>query len=221
MDIQTLLEYLHKTGGPDGVKAVAFAKVDHANPDECKAGMAIFGALWAGINVLQANMQEFNAEQPFDYVARSAVDGGHSVLTGGYGAPGAGALGGDVRFITWAEESSFTDAYWQHEVEECWVVIWPEHLGTQAFLQGIDQAQLASAYQQITGQPFPVVPQPTPPAPPAPPAPTPPAPDIHTDVADDALAAAVLAWSEGHHTGANARAAHAVRKWAAAKGLMP
>ena len=145
MDIQTALEYLVKTGGPDGVKAVAFAQVDPANADEVKAALSIFGYVWTGINVLDANMTQFDAGQPWDYNPASPVDGGHSIVTGGYGPPGTGPLGGDERFITWAQETSFTDAFWQHQVEECWAVIWPEHLGQKEFLAGINQAQLAAA----------------------------------------------------------------------------
>lgn len=151
MDIQTLLEYLVETGGPDGVKAVAFASVDHANAAEVKAAIALFGYVWTGVNVLEANMQEFAAEQPWDYVAGSAPDGGHSVMTAGYGAPGAGALGGDERFVTWAQETSFTDAYWSNEVEESWVVVWPEMLGNADFLAGVNAQQLAADYTALTG----------------------------------------------------------------------
>lgn len=38
------------------------------------------------------------------------------------------------------------------------MVIWPEHLGTNEFEQGIDQAQLSAGYQALTGQPL-VLPQ--------------------------------------------------------------
>ena len=173
MDIQTLLEYLASTPGPDGVKAIFFAGVDVTNPDEVKAAVAIFGYVWTGINVLQVNMQEFSDSEPFDYDPSSPVDGGHSVITAGYGTPGAGALGGDERFITWAQETSFTDAFWANDVEEAFVVVWPEHLGSKAFLEGVDQAQLAADFQEITGRALPVTPTPAPtPAPPvAPPAP--------------------------------------------------
>jgi hypothetical protein len=162
MDIQTLLEYLVTTGGPDGVKAVAFASVNVADPDEVKAAIAIFGYVWTGVTVLDVNQQEFAAGQPWDYVASSPVDGGHSVITGGYGTPGAGPLGGDERFITWAAETSFTDAYWANEVEEAWVVVWPEHLGTREFLEGINLAALAADYQAVTGQALPLPPAPSP-----------------------------------------------------------
>lgn len=199
MDIQTLLEYLVKVGGPDGKKAVAFAKVDPSQPDEVKAAIAIFGYVWTGIDVQDANMTQFNGSQPWDYVASSADDGGHSVITGGYGAPGKGPLGGDERFITWAQETSFTDKYWSHKVEEAWVVIWPEHLTHPAFLTGVDLTALAADYTALTGKPFPpVVPQPTP-VPTPPPAPTPsPTPGLDPNV--------VQAWKS-------------MKAWAAANGV--
>ena len=162
MNIQELLEYLVQTGGPDGVKAVAFAAVDHANPDEVKAAVAIFGFVWTGVLVSQRNQQEWAAGQPWDWDASSPVDGGHSIITGGYGTPGAGPLGGDERFITWGAETSFTDAFWSNSVDESWVVIWPEHLASREFLQGIDLAALAADYEAITGRILPVTPQPAP-----------------------------------------------------------
>lgn len=180
MDIQTLLEYLVKHGGPDGTKALAFAKVDPTNVDEVKAAVAIFGFVWTGIVVQAANQDEFANRRPWDYHRSSPDEGGHSVITGGYGAPGGGPLGGDERFITWAEETSFTDAYWRRQVEETWVVIWPEHLSHPAFLDGVDLAALAADYEAITGRPFPAVVPPAPgPVPSPPPSPTPaPAPGL-------------------------------------------
>jgi hypothetical protein len=155
MDVQTGLEYLHATGGPDGVKAVAFAKVDHTNLDEVDAALAIFGALWLGIQVLDANPAQFSAGQPWTDVPGSAVEGGHAILGGGYSAS-------EVRFITWAAETGFDLSFWNGAapdgsplVEECWVVIWPEHLGTREFGQGINVAQLAADYLALTGSPLP------------------------------------------------------------------
>jgi hypothetical protein len=175
MDIQTLLEYLVSTGGPDGVKALGFAAVDYTNPDEVKAAIALFGGVWVGLDVTSANEDEFGSNQPWDYVPGSPDVGGHSVLAGGYGASGGSAqLGGDEKFITWAQETSFTDAFWSNQVQECWVVVWPEHLGSHEFLAGVDLAQLAADYTSITGKPFPAT------VPPAPPVPTPPVPPTPT-----------------------------------------
>jgi hypothetical protein len=165
MDIQTCLEYLHNTGGPDGTKVVAFAKVDFTNLDEVKAALAIFGCVWLGINVQQANVDQFASGQPWDYVSGSPVNGGHSVISGGYSTTPSD----DVRFVTWAQETGFTDNFWNKQVEEAWAVIWPEQLGTTEFEQGINLTQLAADYQALTGKVLQTTPTPQPPAP----APTP------------------------------------------------
>lgn len=220
MDIQTLLGYLVKTGGPDGVKALGFAAVDLSNPAEVKAAIAIFGCLWFGFDVTSANEDEFDAGQPWDYVSGSPDVGGHSVLVGGYGAePGAKQLGGDEKFITWAQETSFTDRMWAKQGGECWAVIWPEHLLSKSFMDGVNLAQFAADYEAITGKPFPVnippvpspVPVPTPPGPGPSPAPGP-------DEADQALAEVGDPWAELHHIGDNHVMQRAYLAWRAAKG---
>lgn len=201
MDIQTLLEYLVKHGGPDGTKALAFAKVDPTSPDEVKAAISVFGFVWTGIVVQDANMADFDSGKPWDYHRASPDDGGHSVITGGYGAAGAGPLGGDERFITWAAETSFTDRYWSRKVEEAWVVIFPEHLEHPAFQEGVDLTALAADYTALTGKPFPaVVPTPTP-VPSPPPSPTP-SPDPRLVEALDLM----NAWARDNNIGSARKA---------------
>lgn len=168
MDIQTALAYLVKTG-IGGKKALGFAKVNVASHQEIKAALAIFGFGILGVNVQSVNQDQFNHGTPWDYDARAAADGGHGILAGGYDSDNTG---GDVTFITWGSETSFTDAFWQHQVEEFWVVIFEEHLGTTQFLEGINVATLASEYKTLTGRDFPVA-VPTPPAPAPTPAPKP------------------------------------------------
>jgi hypothetical protein len=158
MDIQTCLEYLAHNGGPDGGRLVAFAKVNISNLEEVKAALAIFGCLWIGIYVQQANMTHFNQGVPWDYVPGSPNEGGHSILGGGY----LGAATNDVRFITWAQETGFTDNFWNRQTEEAWVAIWPEQLGTVQFMEGIDLNKLAAAYKNLTGRDLPITPAPQP-----------------------------------------------------------
>lgn len=208
MDIQTLLEYLVATGGPDGVKAVAFAKVDYTNPDELDAALAIFGGVWVGVNVSAENQTEFTNGQPWDAVG--SIEGGHSVVTGGY-TP-------NVRFVTWAAETEFTPAFVQQRMEEAWVVVWPENLGTKQFEAGIDQAALEAAYQELTGDPLPSpppVPTPSPTPTPTPPVPTP----VRPDAADLALVATAGPWSQLHHGGKDKPVARALQTWITARGL--
>jgi hypothetical protein len=150
MEIQTGLEYLQSRGGPDGVKALAFAKVDQNDFAQVEAALAIFGGIWLGITVLDANQQEFANGQAWTDVPGSPIDGGHAILGGGY-TP-------DVKFITWAQETEFAPSFWSGSVngvslvEEAWVVIWPEHLGSKSFLSGIDLQQLAADYLDLTGE---------------------------------------------------------------------
>jgi hypothetical protein len=214
MDIQTGLQDLVANGGPDGVKALGFAAVDFTSPAEVKAAIAIFGAVWTGFMVQDANMDQFGNHQPFDYVSGSPDAGGHSVLVGGYGPGGSAQLGGDEKCITWAQETSFTPQFWSRQVQECWVVIWPEHLNSRQFLDGVDLPQFAADYTAITGRPFPV---PVPAPAPVPPAPV--SPPLAPDALDTALWTEVAPWTADHHVGANHRTASNLITWAKAKGL--
>jgi hypothetical protein len=153
MVIQYCLDYLRKTGGPDGVKAVAFAEVDTNNLEEIRAAAAIFGGLWYGVSVSAANQDQFNLGRPWDYVRGSRNLGGHAILGPGYDP--------DIRFVTWAEETEFTENFIRNQMGEAWVVIWPEHFGTKAFQQGVDLAALKAAYKDLTGKDLPT-PTPTP-----------------------------------------------------------
>jgi hypothetical protein len=81
------------------------------------------------------------------------------------------------------------------------VVIFPEHLGSKAFQQGIDVFELATAYKDITGRSFPIV---TPPAPTPVPSPTPSGPPQ-----------TVVDWANAHHTGHTATIAKELKAWLA------
>jgi hypothetical protein len=210
MVIQDALSYLVTTG-LGGKKALAFAKVDVTNHDEVKAALAIFGFGILGINVLAVNQDEFSQGQPWDYSATSPVDGGHAILGGGESTDQAR----EINFITWGAETAFTDAFWRNQVEEFWVVIYPEHLGTQQFLEGIDSAKLAADYKTLTGRDFPVpVPTPTP-APPPQPAPGP------VDVADQTMALTARRYlnSPWHSPKVTQTLKHALQAWLKDKGL--
>jgi hypothetical protein len=158
MVIQDCLDYLLKTGWPDGDKIVAYAQVNFKNLEEVKAAIAIFGNLWIGIWVQQANETQFNRGQVWDYIPNSPILGGHSVLAGEY----HGISTDDIRFITWAKQTGFTDNFWQNMVEEVWIVVSKEHLGNAQFLEGVDVTKLAQAYKDITGRELPVIPTPPP-----------------------------------------------------------
>lgn len=208
VDMQTMLEAL-VAGGIGGKKALAFAKVDVSNLEECRAAIAIFGDQLLGVDLEVA--QQAQTDRGLWEYSRSSEWGGHAVCAGRYSSA---TSGDDVDVITWAEVVGTTDSFWSHQVQEAWVVIWPEHLTTSAFIAGIDQAQLAADYEALTGRPFPVNPTPSPT-----PSPVPPPPAPGPAAADLALVSAVDSWAHGHHVGSNEHAAKAYLAWKAAKGL--
>lgn len=190
------------SGGIGGMKGIAYAAVNTSNLDEVRAAIDIFGFLLLGVDLETAQQAQTDAGM-WDY-RPSGQWGGHAVLAGSYTSA---AYGADIDVITWARRVGTTDAFWTHgQVPEAYVLIWPEHLGTAAFQEGVDLGALARAYEVLTGRQFPAVPVPVPP----PPAPAPPVDP------DRALLAAYGKWQHRHRT---ADLAAAFDRWRTAKGI--
>jgi len=192
VDMQTMLEALTAGGIGGGHKPVAFAKVDATNLDEVRAAIAIFGGVLFGVTLDVAQQTQTDDGGPWDY-RRSSVWGGHAIVAGKYTSATSGT---DVSVCTWGELIGCTDAFMAHQLEECWVVIFQEHLDHPAFQEGVDLAALAADYTALTGRSFPVPePVPEPPAPTPAPVPVPPAPQP-ADL-DRQLGDALRAWLAG------------------------
>lgn len=218
MDIQTCLESLVAHGGPDGVKPVCFARLNEKDPEELEQALFTFGAIWLGVDLTNTNMAEFDSGWPWDHTPKSKPIGGHSIMAGGYDSR---SPSDEVRVITWGKETGATDAFLRTQIEEAWVVIWPEHLGTKQFQASVDFSSLAAEYAALTGHRIPAVP-PAPPAPsPAPPAPPAPIDARAMAALRECLATGdVAAWIEARHTGKNREAATAFKKLFEAVGLL-
>jgi hypothetical protein len=209
VDMQTMLELAlkHEVCGP-GVM-LGFAKVDVSNPDEVRAATSIFGGVLHGVDLETAQQDQTDAGL-WDY-KRSGEWGGHAVLSGRYTDP-SGTAQDRTAVVTWAEVVDCTDAFEQHQLEECWVVIFQEHLDHPAFQEGVDVTALASAYESLTGRPFPGQPSPEPEPSPEP-APGP------VDDADRVLAEAARHWLRRRHRGENEHLASELIVWLASKNL--
>lgn len=181
-----------QAGGFAGSKSVAFASVDVTNQDECDAAIDIFGFLLLGIDLKVAQQTQTNARPPVWDYKKSGEWGGHAVIAGKY--TGGSGTAADRYVETWAQIVGTTDAFWQRQVQEAWIVIWPEHLGSAAFHAGINGDLANTAFSDLTGKPgpFPT----TPPAPPVDP-PVDPGPPITGVVSDADLWAASKAWAAG------------------------
>jgi hypothetical protein len=136
-------------GGIAGIKAVAFARVNMFNLEEAAASVSIFGSVLLGLQLTVAQ-QEQMAKGIWDYKWNCASWGGHAVLGCGYDKRNPKKATGNI--ITWDQNVKMTLAFMKHQVSECWVVIWPENLGTKQFQQGINLDSLKDAYNEITGR---------------------------------------------------------------------
>lgn len=214
-----MLAEVHKVGvGPvgDRIRSVAYAQVNVHDLDEVRAAVAIFGSLLLGVDLLDVQQDQTDAGGPWDLVTGSPTWGGHAVLAGRYSGDTADHHA-DLGVVTWGEVVGLTDAFWQAQVSEAWVVIWPEILSNPGFLAGVDQGLLAADYADLTGTVLPVAP----PSPsPIPIKPSPPAPVPHGTIitpeqsaANTTLAAAAHPYVDHAHIGSNAAMAKQLTAW--------
>jgi hypothetical protein len=169
--MQQMLNQARKNGfGVDKngavVKPLAFAEVDVRNDDELEAAISIFGCILCGWDLQQAQQSQTDADPPvWDYVAGSRPWGGHATMEGQFAS--------DVqKTVTWTLEVGTTDAFRRRQLSEAWVVVWPEHLQTVQFQEGVSIVALANTFKELTGDnlPIPIIPpQPDPPQPDNPP----------------------------------------------------
>jgi hypothetical protein len=173
VEMQTMCDAL-MAEGIAGVKPVAFGQISPSNFEAIRAAIAVFGSVLWGVDLKIAQQRQTD-QGLWDY-RNSAEWGGHCVLGGGY----TSVASRDFKIETWAELVDVTDSFVTHQLEEVWVLVWPEHLKTKEFQEGVDVAALASSFKQLTGKDLPV---------PTPPPVTPPSSD-----ADTVLAQAMHAW---------------------------
>jgi hypothetical protein len=200
VDNQTMLEEVHR-GGIGGRKCLAFASVDHTDMDEMRAAINRFDFLCTGVNLAVAQQSQSNGADPvWFYVKGSASWGGHDVLTAKYTSDPAR----DAECVSWAEFIDMTDEFVLQQLDEAWVIIWPE---TYDRMTAAERGALAAAYEALTGRPFPVQPPAPVPVPPEPtPAPTP-APDPAFVDVDQQLADTARSWlTRRWHTPSERRA---------------
>ena len=164
MNIQTFLEWLRGKKLPDGSTILGFADIDPRNLALVRKAIAIGGAIWTAGDITEANRAQWSAGRPFDYVAGSALDGGHSFVVGGEDA----SPPDDLQIGTWARVRRASDGYLANEIGEMWFVITDKMLGSKRFVAGMDLATFAADFQALTGDAFPApvpAPAPTPPPP--------------------------------------------------------
>ena len=142
------------SGGIGGVKAIAYAALDPKNMDQLQAAIEIFHGVGFGVTLQVAQQTQVGT---WNYIPGSGTWGGHAIL-------GAAFTPTDVDVISWDELFKMTPSFIQHDDDEAYVVIWPEHLADPR----VDKVKLAAAYKALTGRDLPIPVAPTPPGPVAP-----------------------------------------------------
>lgn len=158
--LQDSLNYWRKTGA-GGHKILAFAQIDHTDIALVQACIALFGGVYAGFNVPQSAIDQFNAGKTWALPSRtSQIVGGHCVPLLSYGSAGFSA-------VTWAKVQPMTTGFFKRYFDETWVAFSAEWLSRSASLspQGLDVEQLNADVMALTGQPGPFQQGTTPPAP--------------------------------------------------------
>jgi hypothetical protein len=199
--MQDMLDAL-LAGGLGARKPLAFAAVDHTNDAEMEAAVNIFDGILLGVTLETAQQTQTNAHPPIWDYRRSGIWGGHAIFCGRYIAARQ-----QLDVVTWALKVQTTSAFRKQQLDEAWIVVWPEHINRP----GVDKQALANAYLNLTGKTLDL---------PDDPAPVDPAPVNPTaDFTDHQLWGLTQEWAAARHTGENKKAARAVNDWAKHKGL--
>lgn len=136
-------------GATEQVKAVCFGALDNT-VESLRISTAVFGGCELAVS-LEVAQQAQLASGVWDY-SPSGSWGGHAIMGAAYtGNP----QGPDEEIITWTKPVGLTDAFVQYQLSQSFAVVLPAHLTHPPFLQGVDVQQLASDYQELTGQSFP------------------------------------------------------------------
>jgi len=208
----------HPGGGTEVIKPYLFGKIA-LDADDLHAATSIFTGITMASTLDVAQQNQTGDTTLWDYVPGSGVWGGHATYGGAYtSATGQHAL--DISLVTWTARQGTTPGFIGHQLEECYVIVWPptwEHPDAQ---KGTDQAAMVADYEALTGRPW------TGP----PPAPTPgpgPLPAPHPDdEADTAFAKTLLtqnaagrAWVDQRHGSFNSTVAREGRAWLIDRGF--
>jgi hypothetical protein len=122
-ELQDALEYMRQTGIPDSSgkvhKIVAYAEVSGFQSQQRVAQVLdLCGTGYVGVNLQQAQEDQFGNEQPWDWEG-SPVIGGHAIGLQQRAGSGLSKL----RVTTWGALWEATTAFWSNCVEEFWYVV--------------------------------------------------------------------------------------------------
>jgi hypothetical protein len=143
---QDVLHYV-MNNGVAGHKILAYAQVDHTNPDEMKTALNLFGSLYLGANMPQSAMQQTDAGQPWSVVPGSPIDGGHCFVAQRWDTAAA-----PMQVVTWGRLQRATIDWWLANGVEAWVMISQDwFLDSGQSVTGVELPELGDEFAVVTG----------------------------------------------------------------------
>ena len=147
---QDVLAYVQQHG-IGGHKILAYAQVDHRNPDEMKTALNLFGSVYLGASMPQSAMDQTNAGQPWTVEGGSPIEGGHCFVAQRWDTSGA-----PMEVVTWGQLQRVSIEWWLDYGVEAWVMMSPDWFRNNGMAgSGISVAELGDDFAVCTGQPNP------------------------------------------------------------------
>lgn len=144
---QDVLTYV-QANGIGGHKILAFAQIDHKNPDEMKTALNLFGSVYLGATVPQSAMDQTNAGLPWSVVPGSPILGGHCVVAQRWDTTAA-----PMSVVTWGQMQRVTMDWWLSYGVEAWVMISQDWFRANGkTVTGVELPELGDEFSVITGQ---------------------------------------------------------------------
>ena len=99
-----------RNAGIAGHKIKAYAAVNPANVPQIKSSVALFGGLYAGVNLPQSAIDATMAGQPWTNVNDNNIAGGHAIPIVSYNLTSLTCItGGQKQIMTWAWLAKYMD----------------------------------------------------------------------------------------------------------------
>lgn len=112
---QTVLEHWRSNGLFSG-KIDAYAPIDRKDIVGLQQAVAFYGGAYLGIACPESAQQQFQANEPWTYVPKSPVEGGHCIVALGYNHTA-------VLCATWGGIAEVTYPFLAHYLDEVWAII--------------------------------------------------------------------------------------------------
>lgn len=139
-NVRDAYKYWHGTGVVDSIgrrhKIGAYVSFTPGDYSELMTACYLFEFVGIGFQVQEAQEEQFNAGQPWDYVPGSPIIGGHYVVPTGRVSPADNGL------LTWGKRQSFTQRFYENLCDEAWVAVTEEELKNGVNRRGLNLSQL-------------------------------------------------------------------------------